>query len=106
MIPLEQNVLISDRYFVVGPTPWTIKKKGRKESTKFLKVGGLYVRFDLANKEQEIIVYFDSWDKFAAAVEQLCIAEPNKFRFVIKYPHVLEMSEIQDKTSAGSYTLF
>ena len=46
------------------------------------------MRFDLANKEQEIIVYFDSWDKFAAAVEQLCIAEPNiKFRFVIKYPH-------------------
>ena len=82
------------------------KKKDRKESTKFLKVGGLYVRFDLANKEQEIIVYFDSWDKFAAAVEQLCIAKPKKLRFVIKYPHVLEMSEIQDKTSAGYYTLF
>ena len=106
MILLEQNVLVSDCYFVVGPTPWTIKKKGRKESTKFLKVGGLYVRFDLANKEQEIIVYFDSWDKFAAAVEQLCIAKPKKLRFVIKYPHVLEMSEIQDKTSAGYYTLF
>ena len=42
------------------------------------------MRFDLASKEQEIIVYFDSWDKFAAAIEQLCIAEPNKFRFVIK----------------------
>ena len=44
------------------------------------------MRFDLANKEQEIIVYFDSRDKFAAAVGQLCIAEPNKFRFVMKYP--------------------
>ena len=64
------------------------------------------MRFDRANKEQEIIVYFDSWDKFAAAVEQLCIAEPKKLRFVIKYPYVLEMSEIQDKTSAGYYTLF
>ena len=32
----------------------------RKESTKFLKVGVLYVRFDLANKEQEIIrMYFN-----------------------------------------------
>ena len=67
----------------MGPTPWTIIKKVRKESTKFLKVGGVYVRFDLANKEQEIVVYFDSWDKFAAAVEQLCIVEPNiKFRFL------------------------
>ena len=41
--------------YVVDPTQWTIIKKARKESTKFLKVGGLYVRFDLANKEQEII---------------------------------------------------
>ena len=81
-------------------------QKESSPSTKFLKVSGLYVRFDLANKEQEIIVYFDSWDKFAAAVEQLCIAKPKKLCFVIKYPHVLEMSEIQDKTSAGYYTLF
>lgn len=28
-------------------------------------------------REQEIIVYFDSWNEFSAAVEQLCIAEPN-----------------------------
>ena len=36
-------------------------KKARKESTKLLKVGGLYVRFDLANKEQETIrMYFKS----------------------------------------------
>ena len=81
-------------------------QKESSPSTKFLKVSGLYVRFDLANKEQEIIVYFVSWDKFAAAVEQLCIAESKKLRFVIKYPHVLEMSGIQDKTSAGYYTLF
>lgn len=81
-------------------------QKESSPSTKFLKVSGLYVRFDLANKEQEIIVYFDSRDKFAAPVEQLCIAEPNKFRFVMKYPQVLEMSEIQDKTSVGYYTLF
>ena len=61
IIPLEQNVLVSDYYFVVYPTPWTIIKKARKESTKFLKVGGLYARFDLANKEQEIIrMYFKS----------------------------------------------
>ena len=26
------------------------------------------------------MVYFDSWDEFATAVEQLCIAEPNKVR--------------------------
>lgn len=24
------------------------------------------------------MVYFDSWDEFAAAVEQLCVAEPKK----------------------------
>lgn len=24
------------------------------------------------------MVYFDSWDEFAAAVEQLCVAEPRK----------------------------
>ncbi|XP_020894832.1 signal recognition particle 9 kDa protein [Exaiptasia diaphana] len=33
------------------------------------------------------MVYFDSWDEFAKAVEQLYFAEPNKFRFVIKYRH-------------------
>ncbi|CAH3143496.1 signal recognition particle 9 kDa protein [Pocillopora verrucosa] len=33
------------------------------------------------------MVYFDSWDEFAAAVEQLCVAEPKKFRFVVKYRH-------------------
>jgi len=55
IIPLKQNVLVSDHYFVVDPTPGTIIKKARKESTKFLKVGGLYVRFDSANKEQEVI---------------------------------------------------
>ena len=31
------------------------------------------MRFDLANKEEEVIVYFDSWDEFAAAVQQLCM---------------------------------
>ena len=61
LVPLEQNVLLGDFYFVVDPTPWTIIKKARKESTKLLKVGGLYVRFDLANKEQETIrMYFKS----------------------------------------------
>ncbi|KAK3722089.1 hypothetical protein QZH41_019845 [Actinostola sp. cb2023] len=33
------------------------------------------------------MVYFDSWDEFAKAIEQLYFAEPNKFRFVIKYRH-------------------
>ena len=91
----------------MGPTPWTIIKKVRKESTKFLKVGGLYARFDLANKEQEIIVYFDSWDKFVAAAEQLCIAEPDKF--VIKYLHWKYRkyrSKRQQDTRARKWTLF
>ena len=26
------------------------------------------------------MVYFDSWDEFAAAVEQLCVAEPNRVK--------------------------
>lgn len=29
------------------------------------------------------MVYFDSWDEFAAAVEQLCVAEPRKVGFVL-----------------------
>ena len=30
------------------------------------------------------MVYFDSWDEFAAAVEQLCVAEPRKVGFVLR----------------------
>ncbi|XP_048590222.1 signal recognition particle 9 kDa protein [Nematostella vectensis] len=33
------------------------------------------------------MVYFDSWDEFSKAAEQLYLAEPNKFRFVLKYRH-------------------
>ena len=29
------------------------------------------------------MVYFDSWDEFAAAVEQLCVAEPRKVSNVL-----------------------
>lgn len=28
------------------------------------------------------MVYFDSWDEFAAAVEQLCVAEPNRVKAI------------------------
>jgi len=46
------------------------------------------VRIEIANKVvRENMVYFDSWDEFATAVEQLFVAEPNKFRFVVKYRH-------------------
>lgn len=33
------------------------------------------------------MVYIDSWDEYVKAVEQLCLAEPSKFRFVVKYRH-------------------
>lgn len=29
------------------------------------------------------MVYFDSWDEFAAAVEQLCVAEPKRVRNIL-----------------------
>ena len=29
------------------------------------------------------MVYFDSWHEFAAAVEQLCVAEPNRVKFTL-----------------------
>ena len=47
----SNNALVSDFYFVVDTTTWTIIKKARKQSTKFLKVGVLYARFDLAKKK-------------------------------------------------------
>lgn len=42
--------------------------------------------------------YFNSWDEFAKAVEQLYLASPNTSRFVIKYVHskgsmVLKMTD-------------
>ena len=37
------------------------------------------MRIETANKVlRENMVYFDSWDEFATAVEQLFVAEPNK----------------------------
>lgn len=31
------------------------------------------------------MVYFDSWEEFAAAVEQLCVAEPNRVRIILRF---------------------
>ena len=44
------------------------------------------MKFDLSNYKNETnFVYIDSWDEFAAAVEQLCIGEPNKTLLYQKY---------------------
>lgn len=39
--------------------------------------------WELAKEILWKMVYFDSWDEFAAAVEQLCVAEPRKVRDVL-----------------------
>jgi len=57
-----------------------------EDKKKYLENGDFYVR-ELAREIVLNMVYFDSWDEFAAAVEQLCVAEPRKFRFVVKYRH-------------------
>ena len=77
IIPSEQNVLVSDFYFVLDPTTWTIIKNARKESTKFLKVGVLYVRFDLANEEQEIIRMYFNISHCREMIEILTSAQRN-----------------------------
>ena len=41
------------------------------------------MKFDLSNYKNETnFVYIDSWDEFAAAVEQLCIGEPKKHCYI------------------------
>ena len=40
------------------------------------------------------MVYFDSWDEFAAAVEQLCVAEPNRVRITQHFGESLSFTFI------------
>lgn len=52
------------------------------DKKKYFENGDFYVR-ELAREIVLNMVYFDSWDEFAAAVEQLCVAEPRKVSNVL-----------------------
>ena len=51
------------------------------------------MRIEITNKVvRENMVYFDSWDEFATAVEQLFVAEPNKVTKIYGLVRVLSFN--------------
>ena len=68
--------------YVVG-SDWTQKRRfSEPYINESSRLNGESFRIT-QQRDKENMVYFDSWHEFAAAVEQLCVAEPNRVKFTL-----------------------